>query len=71
VQLGSIAAGLEQGGINFVFPAHAGLLRGTVIFRWQRAGRLLLTLSRHTSGGHPHADQGIPARYSAATCRVS
>jgi hypothetical protein len=71
LHLGSVTAGLEQGGYNFVFPAHAGLLRGTVIFRWHRAGRLLLTLSRHTSNGHPHADQAIPARYSAATCRVS
>ena len=71
LHLGSVTAGLEQGGYDFVFPAHAGLLRGTVTFRWQRAGRLLLTLSRHTSGGHPHADQAIPARYSEATCRVS
>ena len=70
VHLGSVSAGLQQGGYDFVLPLHAGLLRGTVTFRWRRNGVLLLTQSRHTVAGHPRADQGVPAHYSAATCRV-
>jgi hypothetical protein len=70
VHLGIVSAGLQQGGYNFVLPAHAGLLRGTVTYRWRRNGQLLLTQIRHTVAGHPRADQGIPAHYSAATCRV-
>ena len=70
VRLGSVSAGLQQGGYDFVLPVHAGLLRGTVTFRWRRSGTLLLTQSRHTVSGHPRADQGVPAHYSAATCRV-
>jgi hypothetical protein len=70
VQLGIVSAGLEQGGYNFVLPVHAGLLRGTVTYRWRRNGQLLLTQTRHTVAGHPRADQGVPAHYSAATCRV-
>jgi hypothetical protein len=70
VHLGNVSAGLEQGGYDFVLPLHAGLLRGTVTFRWRRNGTLLLTQSRHTVAGHPRADQGVPAHYSAATCRV-
>jgi hypothetical protein len=71
VHLGSVSAGLEQGGYDFVLPLHAGLLRGTVTFRWRRNGTLLLTQSRHTVAGHPRVDQAVPAHYSAATCRVS
>jgi hypothetical protein len=70
LSLGSVTAGVQQGGKNFAFNAHAGLLRGTVTFRWKRNGRLLLALTRHTSGAHRNADQGMPRHYSAATCRV-
>jgi len=70
VRLGQVTAGLEQGGHDFAFAPHAGLLRAVVTFQWRRAGRLLLSLSRTTVAGHPAADNGIPAHFSAATCRV-
>jgi hypothetical protein len=70
LQFGSITSGLQQGGISFDFRRHSGLLRGTVTFRWRRGARLLLAVTRHTSAGHPNADQGAPARYSAANCRI-
>lgn len=70
VRLGQVTAGLEQGGHNFPFAAQAGLLRGTVTFQWRSAGRLLGSASRTTVRGHPAADQGIPAHYTAGTCRL-
>jgi len=69
VALGTVTAGLQQGGENFVFK-HGAYMRATVTFTYRRHGQRLLTVTRHTVGGHPHADQGIPPHYSAATCRL-
>jgi hypothetical protein len=69
VGLGSVTAGLQQGGESFHFT-HGAYLRATVTFTYQRRGQVLLTLTRHTTGGHSSADQGSPAHYTAAACRL-
>jgi hypothetical protein len=69
VSLGTVTAGLQQGGESFAFT-HGAYLRATVTFSYRRHGKLLLQLTRHTSAGHPGADQGIPPHHSAATCRL-
>jgi hypothetical protein len=70
IQLGVVSFGYEQGGRAFKFQKHAGLLRGTVTFQWKRSGKVLLTLTRHTTSGHQTADHGDPRGYSAAHCRI-
>ncbi len=69
VGLGMVTAGLQQGGENFHFT-HGAYFRATVTFTYQRHGQVLLTLTRHTTGGHRDADQGTPAHFTAATCRL-
>lgn len=70
VRLGVVSYGREQGGVNFSFPA-PGRFRATVTFRWIRNGRTLLSLTRHTTGGHHDADHGDPAHFSAGFCTIS
>ena len=71
VALGTVTAGVEQGGESFAFNPHPGaFLRATVTFSWRRKGRLLLTQTRHTTGGHRDADHSVPAHFSAAHCRI-
>lgn len=70
VRLGVVSYGQEQGGVNFRFPA-PGRFRATVTFHWIRNGRMLLDVTRYTSGGHHDADDGDPAHFSAGFCTVS
>ncbi len=70
VQLGVVSFGDEQGGRTFPFPAHSGLLRGTVTFAWRRSGKVLLSVTRNTSAGHKSADFSDPPGYSAAKCTI-
>jgi hypothetical protein len=70
VALGRVSFGFQQGGHTFQFAKHAGLLRATVTFQWQRGRRLLGHMSMPTTGGHPDADGGSPPRHSAPTCRI-
>lgn len=67
--LGTVTAGVQQGGENFAFT-HGVYLRATVTFTYTRHGRVLLSVTRRTTGGHPLADQGIPPHFTAATCRL-
>lgn len=69
VGLGTVMAGLQQGGESFAFK-HGVYLRATVTFTYRRHGQQLLTLTRHTTAGHPLADQGRPPHYTAAACRL-
>lgn len=69
VRLGTVVAGLQQGGESFAFT-HGAYLRATVTFTYRRHGKQLLSVTRHTTGGHPLADQGRPAHYTAAACRL-
>jgi hypothetical protein len=70
VRLGVVSYGQEQGGVDFSFPA-PGRFRASVTFRWVRNGRTLLSLTRHTTAGHPDADDGDPAHFSAGFCTIS
>ena len=71
VTLGTVTAGVEQGGETFAFnPRPGAFLRATVTFSWRRKGRLLLTQTRHTTGGHHDADHGVPAHFTSAHCRI-
>lgn len=71
ISLGQHATGLEQGGWNFPFAAHAGLLNATLTFVWTRGGRALGQTQRQTTAGHPGADFGSPPHFSAKQCRMS
>ncbi len=71
VNLGVQNAGLHQEGVQFSFPKHAGQLRGTVKFQWATGQRLLGQASENTSHGHPGADFGDPAHFSAPSCTIS
>jgi hypothetical protein len=69
--LGNASSGLQQAGEVFgPFNAHAGLLGATIRFTWTRAGRVLGQALRRTTAGHPDADHGSPAHFSAAQCRI-
>jgi hypothetical protein len=68
VSLGSSKMGLKQGGVRFKFGSHSGHLRGSVTFQWRLGRRVLGSITRKTSGGHPRADFGDPPRFSASQC---
>ncbi|MGA2013732.1 MAG: hypothetical protein ABSH51_24815 [Solirubrobacteraceae bacterium] len=70
VSLGTAAGGLSQGGAEFAFKPPVGPLNATVTFAWTRAGTVLATASRTTTAGHPRADFGSPAHFSASTCTI-
>ena len=68
--LGTLSTGLQQDGAVFPFKPHTGLLSATITFIWSRGGKVLGQTVRRTTAGHPDADFGSPARYSAAQCRI-
>jgi hypothetical protein len=71
VRLGRSSNGLQQGGAKFNFKPNAGLFDASVQFIWRREGKLLGHKTLATTAGHPNADFGSPAHYSAARCRIS
>jgi hypothetical protein len=70
VSFGSVKKGLQQDGVTFSFPTHAGALRGTVKFEWRLGHWVLGRSMRVTTRGHPSANFGDPPRYSAARCMI-
>jgi hypothetical protein len=68
--LGTFSSGDQQGGTTFTFAPHSGLLRGHVTFVYKRAGKVLGSITRTTTGHHKHVDQAHPPGYSAATCTI-
>jgi hypothetical protein len=71
VGVGVEKTGLHQEGVLFSFPRHSGELRGTVRFQWASGRRLLGQAQEFTTHGHPGADFGDPAHYSAPQCVIS
>jgi hypothetical protein len=47
------------------------ILRGVVLYRWMRAGRVARRARRVTESGHVSTLGADPADFSAATCRIS
>jgi hypothetical protein len=70
VSFGSVKKGLQQDGVTFSFPSHAGALRGTVKFEWRLGHWVLGRSTLVTTRGHPSANFGDPPRYSAARCVI-
>lgn len=70
ISLRRSSTGLEQGGSTFTFPSRTARLDATVRFVWRRSGRLLGETTRTTTAGHPGADFGSPAHFSAAECLI-
>jgi hypothetical protein len=70
VSPGTFATDLHQDGAVFPFTGPAGLLNATVTFSWTRAGKLLGSTTRQTTGGHHDAAGGQPAHYSIAQCQL-
>lgn len=70
IRLGRLSTGLQQDGATFAFKPHAGLFNATVQFIWRRSGKLLGQTTKTTTAGHPNADFGSPAHYSARQCRI-
>jgi hypothetical protein len=71
VRLGRVSRGLQQGGEQWTYAPHAGLFNASIQFIWRRSGKLLGQTSRRTTAGHPSADFGDPAHFSAKQCRIS
>jgi hypothetical protein len=71
VALGVQKKGMHQEGVLFSFPRHSGELRGTVRFQWASGRRVLGQAQEVTTHGHPGADFGDPAHYSAPQCVIS
>ena len=71
VRLGRSSNGLQQGGARFNFGHQPLLFDANVQFIWRREGKLLGQKTLTTTAGHPSADFGSPAHYSAARCRIS
>jgi hypothetical protein len=70
LKLGDVTSGLHQGGVSFLFSAHAGRLTGTVRFTWERGGKVIGQAERAATGGHPSADYGHPKHHSSADCTI-
>lgn len=70
IAIGKVTDGIQQGGVTFQFPSHAGRLRGAATFSWKRAGKVLGRAQRLTTAGHRDADFSDPHRFSAATCTI-
>ncbi len=69
VPLGATTSGTIQGGAAFGFSPPVRL-EATVAFTWSRAGRVLGTVTRQTTGGHHDVKDSSPPGYSAATCAL-
>jgi hypothetical protein len=70
LSLGRYTSHLHQGGAVFPFSADPGKVQASVTFTWTRAGQQIGTVTEQTAGGHPQADFGTPAHYSAANCTL-
>ena len=70
VRMGRYSTGLQQGGARFKFYPKAGKFNASVQFFWRREGKLLGSKTLTTTAGHPGADFGSPAHYSAASCTI-
>jgi hypothetical protein len=46
------------------------ILRGVVLYRWSRRGRVVRRARRVTEGGHRSTAGADPRGFSAATCRI-
>ncbi len=70
VRLGRSSNGLQQSGAKFNFGPTSELFDANVQFIWRRSGKLLGQVTLATTAGHPNADFGSPAHYSAASCKI-
>ena len=70
IRLGRLSTELQQGGALFTFTPAKFLVNATVTFIWRRSGKLLGKTTKTTTAGHPDADDGTPAHFSAAECRI-
>jgi hypothetical protein len=68
--LGRFASHLHQSGAVFPFSANPGKVQASVTFTWARGGQTIGTVTEQTTAGHPQADYGTPAHYSAADCSL-
>jgi hypothetical protein len=68
--LGRFTDHLHQSGAVFPFTADPGKVQASVTFTWTRAGKVIGTATEATTSGHPQADYGTPAHYSAASCTL-
>jgi hypothetical protein len=69
LRLGTVTHGTVQQGAEFSF-APPVTLSGSITFEWRRAGRLLASVTKLTSGHDHGVDDGDPKGYSAATCTI-
>jgi hypothetical protein len=70
VRIGRVSTGLQQDGALYNFEPASELVNASVTFIWRRSGRLLGQTVRTTTPGHPDADFGVPAHYSAQQCKI-
>jgi hypothetical protein len=68
ISIAPVRSGLQQGGITFSFPPHAGYFRGSATFEWSRDSKLLGRVTVKTSPGHRTADFGDPPGFSSWNC---
>lgn len=68
-RLGRSSTKLQQGGATWTFNRPV-LLDATIKFVWKREGKLLGQTTQTTAAGHPSAQYGSPAHYSAKQCRI-
>jgi hypothetical protein len=71
LELSSGHARFHQGGVDFRFEQHAGLLSGEITFEWKLAGRIVGEATRQAARGHASADFGDPAHFSASECVIA
>ena len=73
--LGRLRGKVVESGQNFTFlpPTDGGAhhLRGSVRFKWVRAGRVVERLRKFTEAGHRTTAGADPAGYSAAFCDIT
>lgn len=63
--------GARERGWSFVVAGSGmRILRGVVLFRWVRDGRVVRRERRVTEGGHRSTTGADPEGFSAATCRI-
>ena len=70
VRVGRVSTGLQQDGALYTFKPASELVNASVTFIWKRSGKLLGQTTRTTTAGHPDADFGVPAHYSAQQCKI-
>ena len=68
-RLGRSSTKLQQGGATWTFNSPV-LLNASIQFVWRRDGKLLGETTETTTSGHPSAEFGSPAHYSAKQCQL-